>query len=94
MSEVKVKESTMLNHASKVGESVSELSYLPFKNGNIQNSHANSIDYFREGTAMFIEAFDGLGRMVQEDAQRIKKLGIAYSDKDRELEKKVGLEVK
>ncbi|WP_239257277.1 DUF3130 family protein [Listeria ilorinensis] len=93
MGEVKVKESTMLNHASKVGESLNDFAYLPFQNGNIQRSKANSIDQFRDGVATMITALDGWESFVQEDALRIKKLGLAYSEKDREIQKKTGLKV-
>ncbi len=64
------------------------------KDGNMAYSRANSINHFR--TAMFdlVEAVDVFQGVVETDAVRLKELGLSFTNKDRELERTMGLEVK
>ncbi|MBF2347462.1 DUF3130 domain-containing protein [Listeria seeligeri] len=94
MSEIKVLESDLKKFATKLGEKATAVEYLPMKGGNMAYSQANSINHFR--TAMFdlVEAVDAFQGVVKTDAVRLKELGLSFTNKDRELERSLGLEVK
>ncbi|WP_271006141.1 DUF3130 domain-containing protein [Listeria seeligeri] len=94
MSEIKVNEETVKKYATKLGEKATAVGYLPMKGGNMPYSRANSINHFR--TAMFdlVEAVDAFQGVVETDAVRLKELGLSFTNKDRELERSMGLEVK
>ncbi|MBC1724510.1 DUF3130 domain-containing protein [Listeria seeligeri] len=94
MSEIKVLESDLKKYATKLGEKATAVEYLPMKGGNMAYSQANSINHFR--TAMFdlVEAVDAFQGVVKTDAVRLKELGLSFTNKDRELERSLGLEVK
>lgn len=94
MSEIKVREASLQKYATKLGEKGNEVDYLPMKDGNMAYSRANSINQFR--TAMFdlVEAVDVFRGVVETDATRLKQLGLSFTNKDRELERTMGLEVK
>ncbi|MBM5609757.1 DUF3130 domain-containing protein [Listeria seeligeri] len=94
MSEIKVNEKTVKKYATKLGEKATAVEYLPMKDGNMAYSRANSINHFR--TAMFdlVEAVDAFQGLVETDAVRLKELGLSFTNKDRELERSLGLEVK
>ncbi|WP_270997318.1 DUF3130 domain-containing protein [Listeria seeligeri] len=94
MSEIKVREASLQKYATKLGNKGKAVEYLPMKDGNMAYSQANSINHFR--TAMFdlVEAVDAFQGVVETDAVRLKELGLSFTNKDRELERSLGLEVK
>ncbi|EFS01616.1 DUF3130 domain-containing protein [Listeria seeligeri] len=94
MSEIKVREASLQKYATKLGNKGKAVEYLPMKEGNMAYSRANSINHFR--TAMFdlVEAVDAFQGVVETDAVRLKELGLSFTNKDRELERTMGLEVK
>ncbi|MBC1742914.1 DUF3130 family protein [Listeria welshimeri] len=94
MSEIKVQEAGLKKYATKLGDKVKAKEYLPMKGGNIAYSQANSINHFR--TAMFdlVEAVEAFQGVVETDAVRLKQLGLSFTNKDRELERTMGLAVK
>ncbi|AIS58569.1 type VII secretion effector [Listeria ivanovii subsp. londoniensis] len=94
MSEIKIRETALKEYAAKLGNKGKAVEYLPMKVGNMAYSQANSINHFR--TAMFdlVDAVDAFQGVVETDALRLKELGLSFTNKDRELERTMGLEVK
>ncbi|HAA9351735.1 TPA_asm: TIGR04197 family type VII secretion effector [Listeria monocytogenes] len=94
MREIKVNEATFQQHAIKL-ESKSTGSYLPLKNGNMAYSRANSINQLRSLLIDLVGVVEGFQQVTKQDANRLKKMGIAYAKQDQVMGQKINqLEVR
>ncbi|EAE8345929.1 DUF3130 family protein [Listeria monocytogenes] len=91
MSEIKVNETTLKKHATKLESKGKSAEYLPMKGGNMSHSQANSINHFRTALFDLVEAVDNFRGVVGTDAKRLKELGASFTRKDQELERGMGL---
>ncbi|AQY52092.1 hypothetical protein PWEIH_16713 [Listeria weihenstephanensis FSL R9-0317] len=85
MVEIKVSREEMMNHASDLSESMAGMSYFPMKNGNMPYTQSEAISNYREALFELVESVDLFGKVVREDAIRIKQIGEAYAAKDKEV---------
>ncbi|MBF2392765.1 DUF3130 domain-containing protein [Listeria marthii] len=94
MREIKVNEATFQQHATKL-ESKSTGSYLPLKNGNMAYSRANSINQLRSLLIDLVGVVEDFQQVTKQDANRLKKMGIAYAKQDQVMGQKINqLEVR
>ncbi|AQP75815.1 DUF3130 family protein [Listeria monocytogenes] len=94
MREIKVNEATFQQHAIKL-ESKSTGSYLPLKNGNMAYSRANSINQLRSLLIDLVGVVEDFQQVTKQDANRLKKMGIAYAKQDQVMGQKINqLEVR
>ncbi|EGR8611987.1 DUF3130 family protein, partial [Listeria monocytogenes] len=92
--EIKVNEATFQQHAIKL-ESKSTGSYLPLKNGNMAYSRANSINQLRSLLIDLVGVVEDFQQVTKQDANRLKKMGIAYAKQDQVMGQKINqLEVR
>ncbi|WP_120244130.1 DUF3130 domain-containing protein, partial [Listeria monocytogenes] len=88
MREIKVNEATFQQHAIKL-ESKSTGSYLPLKNGNMAYSRANSINQLRSLLIDLVGVVEDFQQVTKQDANRLKKMGIAYAKQDQVMGQKI-----
>lgn len=88
MREIQVKEATFQQHAAQL-ESKSTGNYLPLKNGNMAYSRANSIDQLRSALIDLVGVVEAFQRVTKQDANRLKKMGIAYAKQDQAMGQKI-----
>ncbi|MBC2074273.1 DUF3130 domain-containing protein [Listeria marthii] len=94
MREIKVNEATLQQHATKL-VSKSTGSYLPLKNGNMAYSRANSINQLRSALIELVDVVESFQHVIKQDANRLKKMGIAYAKQDQVMGQKINqLEVR
>lgn len=94
MREIKVNEATFQKHATNL-VSKSTGSYLPLKNGNMAYSRANSINQLRLALIELVDVVEGFQHVTKQDANRLKKMGIAYAKQDQVMGQKINqLEVR
>ncbi|WP_312026144.1 DUF3130 family protein [Listeria booriae] len=85
---------TMMNHAANLSSSVQEMAYHPMKNGNMSYTQSNSISQYRKCLLELLDGVEIFESVVSEDAKRIKQIGEAYVQKDKEVGQKLQLEVR
>ncbi|HAB9894238.1 TPA_asm: DUF3130 family protein [Listeria monocytogenes] len=94
MREIQVSEQKFQQHAEKLGAASHAVRYR-LKGNNLSYSRANSTNHLRTAIFDFISALDDLQQLGQKDAQRLKKIGIAYAKHDQMTGQKIGqLEVR
>ncbi|MBC2674418.1 DUF3130 family protein [Listeria booriae] len=84
----------MMNHAANLSSSVQEMAYHPMKNGNMSYTQSNSISQYRKCLLELLDGVEIFESVVSEDAKRIKQIGEAYVQKDKEVGQKLQLEVR
>lgn len=85
MVEIKVSREKMMDHASDLSDGIAGMSYFPMKNGNMSYTQSQAISNYREALFELAESVELFGKVVHEDAIRIKQIGEAYATKDREV---------
>ncbi|MFC0491817.1 type VII secretion effector [Listeria grayi] len=94
MREIQVSEQKFQQHAARLGETSHAVRYR-LKGNNLAYSRANSTNHLRTAIFDFISVVDDLQQLGQKDAQRLKKIGIAYAKHDQMTGQKIGqLEVR
>ncbi|EEO3716482.1 DUF3130 family protein [Listeria monocytogenes] len=88
MREIQVKEATFQQHAAQL-DSKSTGNYLPLKNGNMAYSRANSIDQLRSALIDLVGVVEAFQQVTKQDANRLKKMGIAYAKQDQAIGRKI-----
>ncbi|EGK2527089.1 DUF3130 domain-containing protein [Listeria monocytogenes] len=88
MREIKVNEATFQQHATKLA-SKSSVNYLPLKNENMAYSRANSIDQLRSALIELVDVVEDFQQVTKQDANRLKKMGIAYAKQDQVMGQKI-----
>ncbi len=88
MREIQVKEATFQQHAAQL-DSKSTGNYLPLKNGNMAYSRANSIDQLRSALIDLVGVVEAFQQVTKQDANRLKKMGIAYAKQDQAMGQKI-----
>ncbi|MBC2317090.1 DUF3130 family protein [Listeria booriae] len=94
MAKINVNREIMMNHAADLSASVQGMSYHPMKNGNMSYTQSHSISQYRACLLDLLEAVETFESVFSEDAKRIKQIGEAYAQKDREVGQKLQLEVR
>ncbi|MBC1332035.1 DUF3130 family protein [Listeria booriae] len=94
MAKISVNRDTMMNHAADLSSSVHGMAYHPMKNGNMSYTQSNSTSQYRQCLLELLDGVEIFESVVQEDARRIKQIGEAYAQKDREVGQKLHLEVR
>lgn len=94
MNEIKVSEVSLQKYSSNIRNKVGAIVYLPMQGGNISYSQANSINHFRTTLLDLVDVAEVFQRVVKKDAVRLKKLGLSFASKYRELEQSIGLGAK
>ncbi|MBC1529120.1 DUF3130 family protein [Listeria booriae] len=94
MAKISVNRDTMMNHAADLSSSVQGMAYHPMKNGNMSYTESHSISQYRACLLDLLEVMENFESVVSEDAKRIKQIGEAYAQKDREVGQKLHLEVR
>ncbi|MBC1504807.1 DUF3130 family protein [Listeria booriae] len=94
MAKISVNRDTMMNHAADLSSSVQGMAYHPMKNGNMSYTQSHSISQYRACLLDLLEVMENFESVVSEDAKRIKQIGEAYAQKDREVGQKLHLEVR
>ncbi|MBC1917910.1 DUF3130 family protein [Listeria booriae] len=94
MAKISVNRDTMMNHAADLSSSVQGMAYHPMKNGNMSYTQSHSISEYKACLLDLSEVMETFESVVSEDAKRIKQIGEAYAQKDREVGQKLHLEVR
>ncbi|MBC1778122.1 DUF3130 family protein [Listeria booriae] len=94
MAKINVNRDTMMNHAADLSSSVQGMAYHPMKNGNMSYTQSHSISQYRACLLDLLEVMETFESVVSEDAKRMKQIGEAYAQKDREVGQKLHLEVR
>ncbi len=94
MTQIKVNREKMMNHAAELGDSVSGMSRLAKRNNEMAYTQCKSMTNGQEALLNLMNSIDLFGKVVQEDATRIKQIGEAYAAMDREAGQKMQLEVR
>ncbi|MBC1334621.1 DUF3130 family protein [Listeria booriae] len=94
MTQIKVNREKMMHHAAELGDSVLGMSPHTKKNNAMSYTQCNSMTNCQEALLDLVNYVDLFGKVVQEDAIRIKQIGEAYAAKDREVGQKMQLEVR
>ncbi|WP_099225265.1 DUF3130 family protein [Listeria costaricensis] len=94
MGKVKVSQSKMNSYATTFGDCAEGLDYYPLKDGNMPYSQSNSINALRENILQLVISVENFGNAAQQDAIRIKQMGEAFAEKDKDLSGHIQLEVK
>lgn len=90
MTEIRVKESTFLNYATDLVNAGSGPSYTPLSSENMSYSRANSINDLRTAVIESIDIMDGAAVLGQKDAERLKKMGRAFTKQDLKAGQQMG----
>ncbi|CAM2362706.1 DUF3130 domain-containing protein [Listeria seeligeri] len=94
MSEINVKETIFQQHANTL-ESANDGEYFPLKNWNMPYSRANSINQLRSALSDLVGVVENFQEVTKKDADRLEKMGKAYTKQDKSAAKKIGqLEVR
>ncbi|MBC1232525.1 DUF3130 family protein [Listeria booriae] len=94
MAKINVNRDTMMNHAADLSSSVQGMAYHPMKNGNMSYTQSHSISQYKACLLDLLEVMETFESVVSEDAKRMKQIGEAYAQKDREVGQKLHLEVR
>lgn len=93
MAKIKIRQSKMNSYATNFGDCAEELDYYPLKEGNMPYSQSNSINGLRENILQLVLSVENFGSAAQQDAIRIKQMGEAFAEKDKDLSGHIQLEV-
>ncbi len=80
--EIRVKESILVTYAADLAASRNGAAYRPLSAGNMSYSRANSINDLRTAIMESIEPMDLVSQLVEKDANRLKKMGQAFTEMD------------
>ncbi|MBC2283656.1 DUF3130 family protein [Listeria booriae] len=94
MAKISENREIMMNHAADLSASVQGMAYHPMKNGNMSYTQSHSISQYRACLLELLEAVDIFKSVFSEGAKRMKQIGEAYAQKDREVGQKLQLEVR
>ncbi|WP_439444155.1 DUF3130 family protein [Listeria aquatica] len=89
MAEIRIKESTFIEHAADLLEAGKGSTYAPLSAGNMSYSRANSINDLRTAIMESIEAMNQVSQLAEKDAARLKKMGHAFAEQDRAAGQKI-----
>ncbi|EUJ33776.1 hypothetical protein MFLO_01040 [Listeria floridensis FSL S10-1187] len=87
---LRVKESTFVQFAGELMEAGEGATYRPFATGNMSYSRAHSINDLRTAMLESISIMDQVTQLTQKDAERLQKMGRAFTEQDRIAGQKIG----
>ncbi|MBC1357843.1 DUF3130 family protein [Listeria booriae] len=94
MAKINMNREIMMNHETDLSGSVREIAYHSMKNRNMSYTQSNSMSEYRACLLVLLAVVEIFESAISKGAKRIKQIGEAFAQKDREVGQKLQLEVR